>query len=102
MRSVNPLLDRPNGTKRHQLKCWPSSFQALWDGTKTYEVRKNDRGYQVGDTLQIMEYDVGLNYYTGRMIGATVTYMTSGPDFGLPEGMCVMAVFVWARKNDGQ
>ena len=30
----------------HELKILPMYFQAVWDGDKTFEVRKNDRGYK--------------------------------------------------------
>ena len=30
----------------HKLKTWPSYFQRVWTGEKTFEVRLDDRGYQ--------------------------------------------------------
>jgi hypothetical protein len=41
----------------HELKCWPDYFARLADGTKTFEIRKNDRGYQAGDELVLYQYD---------------------------------------------
>lgn len=41
----------------HDLKTDPVYFQRLVDGTKTFEVRKDDRGYQSGDTLVLREWD---------------------------------------------
>jgi hypothetical protein len=35
----------------HKLKVQQQYFEALFDGTKTCEVRYNDRDYQVGDLL---------------------------------------------------
>lgn len=40
----------------HDLKCWPEFFRPLCQGIKTFEVRLNDRNYQVGDTLQLWEW----------------------------------------------
>lgn len=40
----------------HVLKCWPDSFNAILGGEKTYEVRVNDRDYQLGDVLVLREY----------------------------------------------
>ena len=35
----------------HKLKTWPSYFQRVWTGEKTFEVRLDDRGYQKGDEV---------------------------------------------------
>jgi hypothetical protein len=45
------------GVSEHILKVVPPYFDALLDGSKTFEVRKNDRAYQAGDTLILWEYD---------------------------------------------
>jgi uncharacterized protein DUF3850 len=42
---------------RHELKCWPDYFARLADGSKTFEIRRNDRGYQAGDELVLYRYD---------------------------------------------
>nr|DAF77118.1 MAG TPA: activating signal cointegrator [Caudoviricetes sp.] len=41
----------------HVLKAHPPMFYALKDGTKNFEVRKDDRAYQAGDTVEINYYD---------------------------------------------
>ena len=35
----------------HVLKTVQPYFEALWSGEKRFEVRKNDRGFEVGDSL---------------------------------------------------
>ena len=50
----------------HFLKTWPGFFSGLVDGTKTAEVRINDRNFQVGDVLVLREYDPRACSYTGR------------------------------------
>lgn len=42
---------------RHELKIWPQYFEPVMFGTKTFEVRENDRGFQPGDTVALREYD---------------------------------------------
>jgi hypothetical protein len=42
---------------KHELKIWPQYYCRVADGSKTFEVRKNDRGFQPGDTVFLREYD---------------------------------------------
>ena len=41
----------------HELKCHPGYFARLADGSKTFDVRRDDRGYQSGDVLVIRAFD---------------------------------------------
>lgn len=60
---------------RHVLKSAPRYFDAIFRGVRTHELRRNDRNYQVGDVLELHEYDDG--YYTCRRCTVEVTSMTS-------------------------
>lgn len=42
---------------KHELKTWPQYFCRVADGSKTFEVRENDRGFQPGDTVVLKEWD---------------------------------------------
>lgn len=42
---------------KHSLKIWPQYFYRVVDGSKTFEVRDNDRGFQPGDIVELKEYD---------------------------------------------
>lgn len=72
------MSDKPEPTI-HKLKCWPTYFQQVADGTKRFEIRKNDRDFKVGDTLHLEEWDPkaesGEGAYTGRFEIATITYI---------------------------
>lgn len=35
----------------HELKTYPKYFQETIEGNKLFEIRKNDRNFQVGDVL---------------------------------------------------
>lgn len=41
----------------HELKIWPQFYSRVADGSKTFEVRNNDRNFQFGDTVTLREYD---------------------------------------------
>lgn len=79
---------------RHELKTWPEPFRAVRHKEKKYEIRVNDRDYQVGDVLHLREWDPSLETYSGYGVKAVVTYMTRGGEWGLPANMCVMSIHV--------
>ncbi len=58
-------------------------------GVKTFEIRVNDRGYEVGDSLFIREYDPVKQQYTWRSMNKRIVYMLQGV-YGLPPDLCVM------------
>lgn len=81
--------------RAHELKCWPEFFHPLRRGAKPFELRKNDRDYQVGDYLLIREFDpmYGGNY-TGRKEYRKVVYALTheqAPD-GLKEGFAILVL----------
>ena len=73
----------------HELKTWPEYFAKVVSGEKTFEIRKNDRDYQVGDMLSLYEWCPEEHQYTKECVIVEVTYIT---DFGQPEGQVVMAI----------
>lgn len=50
----------------HELKTEHQFFEAVVDGSKTFEVRENDRDFRVGDYLALNELDDTSEGYTGR------------------------------------
>ena len=42
---------------KHSLKIHPQYYAAVADGSKTFELRKNDRGFQKGDEVALREWD---------------------------------------------
>jgi len=76
----------------HTLKAWPNFFEAVRKGIKTFEIRKNDRGFRVGDILNLNEYDPSRKTYSGNVLEMKVTYLLSDPHFGLQDGYVVMGI----------
>ncbi len=59
----------------HDLKCWIEFFEEISTRRKKFELRKNDRGFAVGDTLILREWNNASKTYTGRIVARTVTYL---------------------------
>lgn len=68
----------------HNLKIEPQYFEAVIDGKKRFEIRNNDRNFEVGDEVILNEW----NGYelTGRWASVKIIYLT---DYGQPEGQVV-------------
>lgn len=77
----------------HDLKTINPYFQAVWDGVKTFEIRKNDRNFKVGDLLKLREYLPDCSGYTGRVIYAEINYILKQNTFeGLAPGYCALGL----------
>lgn len=61
----------------HYLKTVQPYFDEVWLGKKTFEVRVDDRKFEVGDTIYLQEYDKDSNTYSGRELRGTITYILS-------------------------
>lgn len=82
----------------HELKIYPHYFQEIVKGSKTFEVRKNDRGFHVGDTVILKEWD---NIkYSGREIHAEITYILDDKFIGLADGYVAFSIKVFEVKGE--
>lgn len=83
-----PSDSQQSGQKVHQIRLGATFFDDVCSGKKSFELRKNDRGYKQGDILEMLEFADGKN--TGRMVRVLVTYLLE--DYtGLEDGYCIMA-----------
>jgi hypothetical protein len=74
----------------HDLKTLPKYFEAVITGEKTFEVRLDDRNFQVGDVLHLREYD-NANGYTGRHKFYNVTYILSDTEY-VKDGYVILGL----------
>lgn len=104
--------DRPaeeHGLRVHDLKVDARWFPDVLSGKKPFELRKDDRGYQVGDVLVLREWDrerggvvdgpsgwpeLSLaTFYTGRTCRRTVTCILRHEDFeGIAPGYAALGL----------
>lgn len=43
--------------RTHEIKIWPQYYFRVANGSKTFEIRENDRDYQSGDKVILREWD---------------------------------------------
>jgi hypothetical protein len=80
----------------HELKCDPDPFDLTRIRRKPFEIRKNDRGFEVGDTVVLNETQFSCEEmkngqpleYTGRKEYRVITCITQG--YGLEPGFVVL------------
>jgi hypothetical protein len=76
----------------HKLKTWTEFYRRIVSREKKFELRKNDRDYQVGDILILQEYFPNLEKYSGEETAVRVVYILHGPAFGIEKDYCVMSI----------
>lgn len=81
--------DRKAEHKAHDIKIAGAYYDDVASGRKRFELRKNDRGYKVGDSLKMLEFKDGK--HTGRIIDADIIYMLE-EYAGLEEGYCILGI----------
>lgn len=76
----------------HEMKLLSQYYEAVRDGNKTFELRKDDRNVKVGDELLLREWTG--EYYTGRQVRVEVTYVLRNcPQYGLMDGYCIIGIY---------
>lgn len=76
----------------HTLKTWPEYYKAVESGNKTFEVRRFDRPFKVGDTIILQEYDNEKSEYSGKELIMAITYILQGGAFGIESNFCVIGI----------
>lgn len=77
----------------HELKTWQSYFHAIADGSKNFEIRRDNRGFRIGDTLWLRETEYGSGKYTGREARRKISYiLRHASDFGLADGFAILSL----------
>jgi len=78
-------------SRTHELKCWPEPFDAIVSGRKRFEFRLDDRGYAVGDVLDLRKWDPRTFCYIGPRHRVTVTYILRRAH-GMPPCYACMSI----------
>lgn len=77
----------------HVLKISPKYFDDVKNNLKRFEIRKDDREFQVGDLVTLKEFEKG--EYTGRIIeNIPIIYiLRNASEYGLKDGYCILGLW---------
>jgi len=86
----------------HVLKTLPEYWDAVERGEKTFEVRRDDRGFQRGDTVVLVRLDryaSGALFESSRSLRFTIGWILTGGQFGIEPGYVVLALHQEAEHD---
>lgn len=90
MKDIECRAEKINSEKViHALKLVQPYFNDVKNGIKTFEIRRNDRNYKVGDILVLREYDPFTDTYTDDVIKKKIVYIT---DYAQQQNFVVMGI----------
>ena len=84
--------------KLHELKILHQYLIDVTLGTKTFELRKNDRDYQVGDLIMFIDImegytNNGIEPYIDKNQLYRITYVLKNVEkYGLDKDYCILAI----------
>jgi hypothetical protein len=80
----------------HELKIYPEYADKVYDGTKTFEIRQDDRGFSAGDKIVFKVYEPMIGFIDDHPLHNTeyeITYVFRGTGlYGLECGYAVLAI----------
>jgi len=85
----------------HQLKIKQCYLYHILEGTKTFEIRKNDRDFQVGDVIKFLPLeDENYNVYEVKspIPDYRINYISSDFD-GLQQNHVCMAITPYSKVS---
>ena len=94
----------------HELKTWAPYFDAVKRGEKTFEVRRDDRGFQCGDTVTLIRcvqgrlggWDVEYDFdgKPKHRIKFRIGWILTGGQFGIEPGYVAFSLFPLMERLD--
>lgn len=78
--------------KTHDLKTHPQFWEQVLLGTKSFELRRNDRDFKVNDFVRLNRFDPSFGF-TGETQSYAITYILLPEDCpGLLPGFCILGL----------
>ena len=89
--------------KIHELKIQLPYFEAVYTGLKTFEFRKDDRDFEVGDLIRFRVLGktiLGVDNSVLSDVLFKIKYILRDiPDLGLPQGYCILGIVRMEMKE---
>ena len=85
----------------HKLKLAACYYADSASGIKTFEIRKNDRDFRVGDILELREWvgEEGMGRYSGETHWKIITYILDDAEY-LQDGYVCLGVSTIAEPQN--
>lgn len=83
--------------KLHELKIKDEYFREVLRENKTFELRKNDRDYQVGDLIHFVDIDgsnhiIGNPFYNIKLVFQITYILKDVTQYGLDKDYCILGI----------
>ena len=102
-------LKEKNKMQLHELKIKEVYLEEVYFGRKTFELRKDDRGYEVGDLIKFKVIDKeehsekGFDEYVDSEALYIITYILRNvPEYGLDKDYCILGIKRIHIKIEGE
>lgn len=77
--------------KLHELKIKDEDFKEVLRVNKRFELRKNDRDYQVGDLIHFVDID-GNPSYNEKLVFQITSVLQNVQEYGLDKDYCILEI----------
>lgn len=95
----------------HDLKTHPAMYHAVRSGSKSFDVRKDDRAFQCGDTVTLKYHDPAKEQPGGFMppmpydekrepLNFTIGFVLRGGQYGVEPGYVVFSLHGHIDETD--
>ena len=78
--------------KLHELKIKYEYFKEVLRENKTFELRKNDRDYQVGDLIHFVKTDGNEYIICSQVVFRIIYILKDVPQYGLDKDYCILGI----------
>lgn len=73
----------------HELKIKYKYYVDVYLGYKTFELRKDDRGYKIGD---LIKFDIVDEKFTDNTFYRITYVLRNVPEYGLNNDYCILSI----------